>query len=215
MTIRDAINEMLAGLELGTDPAEVLAEHGFEDLSPDAVSSAMVHFAEQAPLATADALAPIVTRVSPVPFEDGDLAPAPEADAILDSGGDVFSLLSEVGLDTADPSTGLDAVETAVDEVPDTDAALEEAQELVDDGVDAAAETFGVGDDNGVEVPGLDEEVEDLLDTDAGELVDAAEDAVDGGFDALDTQSFTDLFDREAAGIDELEDTDPSDLDLE
>jgi hypothetical protein len=107
--MRDAIDAMIDALGVGADPSAVLAEHGYGDLPPDTFSSALVHFADRAPLDVADALAPIVTRVSPVPFEAEDLPPS-EADDLLDGGADVFDLLANVGLsdlddpEEADPS---------------------------------------------------------------------------------------------------------------
>jgi hypothetical protein len=95
VTLRDAIDAVLG--DLGTDPATVLDQHGFGDLPPDTLSSALVHFAERAPIDVADALAPTVTRLSPVPFELDDLHPS-DADGVLDDGGDVFNLLSQVSL---------------------------------------------------------------------------------------------------------------------
>ena len=97
MTIRDAIDAALSALDLDGDPAAVLADHGFGDLPPEAFSSALLHFAESAPLEVADSLSPIVARISPVPFEPDDLTPS-HADTVLADGGDVYSLLTEVGL---------------------------------------------------------------------------------------------------------------------
>jgi hypothetical protein len=96
VTLRDAINAVLDGRDLGTDPSTVLRQHGLDDLPAEAFSSALLHFAERAPMGVADALAPIVARISPVPFELDDLHPS-EADAVLDDGGDVFDLLTNVG----------------------------------------------------------------------------------------------------------------------
>lgn len=233
MTIRDAIDQMLADLELGADPAEVLAAHGFGDISSEALSSALLHFAERAPLAVADALAPIVTRISAVPFAEGDLPDVAGADAAL-AEGDVLALLSEIGLaDTtdegsdSDPGSGLDdegdAAAEALDQLADGIEPAPDALDQLADGIepatDAAESTFGIGDEG---LPGLDD-IDAELDEfdDAAALAEAAEAAVDDvldeGFDGLDTASFTDLFDQaaNAAGINELDDTDPSDLDFE
>lgn len=226
MPIGDAIQEMLAGLELGTDPAEVLAEHGFEDLSPEAFSSALVHFAESAPLEVADAIAPIVTRISDVPFEDGDLPPLPEADAILASGGDAFALLSEVGLaevETIDVNGLLDDPQAAVDEIADrltadgTDDASQDPAEDETGADDEADETFGQGDESSL--PDLDDIADEIAEEiasldDAGRLDEAADEVL-SALDGIDTQTFTETFDQEAAGIDNLDDTDPSDLDMD
>lgn len=105
MTLRDAIDGLLANPEPGVDPSATLAEAGFGDVSPELFGTALSHFADSAPLPAADALAPIVTRVGPVPFEDSDL---PDAD--IEPGLDPFDLFAEVNPDPAafvdlDPQT--------------------------------------------------------------------------------------------------------------
>lgn len=98
------IDAMLSAHGAGIDPATVLEQHGMGDLPPDALSSALLHFAERAPLDVADTLAPVVTRFSPVPFEPDDLPPSP-VDGVIGQGGDVFAALAEVDL-TAPPDLG-------------------------------------------------------------------------------------------------------------
>ncbi len=213
MTIRDAINE----IGLGADPAEALADHGFGDLSPDALSSALVHFVERAPMEMADALAPIVTRISPVPFAEGDLPPVPEADAIIDSGGDALALLNEVGLADPDPSGGIDEVSSLIDEAADGLDQVEQANDAAEEAEELVESTFGVG---GEEIAELIEtpEVEDLagaLDhVDDGTLdraAEAAEDAIAEELDGFDIESFTDVFDQNTG--DQALGTDPADFD--
>lgn len=97
VSFREMIDAMLSAHGAGIDPATVLEQHGMGDLPPDDLSSALLHFAERAPLDVADALAPVVTRFSPVPFEPDDLAPSP-VDDVIDQGGDVFAVLGEVDL---------------------------------------------------------------------------------------------------------------------
>ncbi len=208
---------------LGADPAEALADHGFGDLSPDALSSALVHFVERAPMEMADALAPIVTRVSPVPFTEGDLPPVPEADAIIDSGGDALALLNEVGLADPDPSGGIDEVSSLIDEAAEglgqveQVEQVEQAGDVADEAEELVESTFGVG---GEEIAELIEtpEVEDLagaLDQlDDGTLdraTEAAEDAIADELDGFDIGSFTDVFDQNTG--DQALGTDPADFD--
>ncbi|MDH4074777.1 MAG: hypothetical protein OEW29_02485 [Acidimicrobiia bacterium] len=103
MSFREMIDAMLSAHGAGIDPASVLEQHGMGDLPPDALSSALLHFAERAPLDVADALAPVVTRFSPVPFEPDDLPASPmdhAIDQVIDQGGDVFAVLAEVDLTT-------------------------------------------------------------------------------------------------------------------
>ncbi len=101
VSFREMIDAMLSAHGAGIDPATVLEQHGMGDLPPDALSSALLHFSERAPLDVADALAPVVTRFSPVPFGPDDLPPSP-VDDVIDQGGDVLDVLSEVDL-TAPP----------------------------------------------------------------------------------------------------------------
>ncbi len=91
------IDAMLSAHGAGIDPASVLEQHGMGDLPPDALSSALLHFSERAPLDVADALAPVVTRFSPVAFGPDDLSPSP-VDDVIDQGGDVLRVLAEVDL---------------------------------------------------------------------------------------------------------------------
>ncbi|MEZ5407564.1 MAG: hypothetical protein R2761_06030 [Acidimicrobiales bacterium] len=103
MSFREMIDAMLSAHGAGIDPATVLEQHGMGDLPPDALSSALLHFAERAPLDVADTLAPVVTRFSPVPFEPDDLPASPmdhAIDQVIDQGGDVFAVLAEVDLST-------------------------------------------------------------------------------------------------------------------
>jgi hypothetical protein len=226
--MRGAINEMLAGLGLGTDPAEVLADHGFGDVPPDAIAQALVHYAETADLELADALAPIVTRVSDVPFEEGDLPPV-ETDGPLPDSSDVFAMLSEVGLggrdlnalvdDEADPGD-FDDLEEAFDEISET----VDAEQLAgghDDDEGEADSTYGVGteaDEHEADEHEADEHDDEV---DLGQPIDelGEHDTMSDVGEALSGQlesTFGELLDHE----DEVEDfddddTDPSDLDLD
>ena len=146
MTIRDAIQDLLAGLGHDADPGEVLGQHGFDALPAEALSSALLHFAERAPMAIADVLAPVVTRISGVPFAEGDLPPSGEIDAILADGGNVFDLLTEIDVaeltyDNTDPSE-LDLVDH-LDDVTTADGS-DPSPESADYGEDS----FGTGDDS-------------------------------------------------------------------
>jgi hypothetical protein len=221
--MRGAFNEMLAGLGLGTDPAEVLADHGFGDVPPDAIASALVHFAETADLELADALAPIVTRISDVPFEDGDL-PAIDTDAPLPDSSDVFAMLSEIGLGGRDLAALVDE-ESDPGDFDDLDEVFDELSETIDD--DQLAEVGEVDDEStygaGNEV---EEQVEehDESDVDGSELGEAIDDLSGGGHETLSDvpelpqeieSAFGELIDHEDEIEDFDDDTDPSDLDLE
>ena len=206
MTYRDAIRALVAG----NGPNGALA--GFEDVSAEAFSSALLHFADRAPMPEADALAPILTRVSPIPFESGDLAPHPEADAILESGGDAFTLLSEVGL--ADPAAADANVVGVLERVEDADASDQAGDDVEEES------TFGIGDDD-QRVEDLEEGLEALEEAGDGifeEVLETAEDSLGVDLADIDTTTFTDLFDQasNAAGIEDLDPTsDPADLDFD
>jgi len=101
MNLRDMINGMLSGSEPGANLADTLAENGFEGIDSTELSEALVHYSDQSSLDAADALAPITTRVSSVPFEPSDLTDSeftasPQAEGVLDYGGDTFDLLADL-----------------------------------------------------------------------------------------------------------------------
>ena len=213
MTLRDAIN----GIGQGKSPADELADHGFGDLSPDALSSALVHFVERAPMEMADALAPIVTRVSPVPFNEGDLAPAPEADAIIESGGDALALLNEVGLADPDPGGEIDEVSSLIDEAAAGLGQIEEATDPVETAEELSESTFGVGGEDVAELidsPELEDLENAIGQVDGGAIAQAIEEAEDAfaeELDGFDAPSFTDAFTQNAS--DEALGADPADFD--
>ena len=210
MTYRDALQQVAQG----ADPADALAEFGLEDTSPDALSSALRHFAETSPIEIADLLSPFLARTSPVPFDVDDLEPLPEADAILADGGDITDLLTDIGLDP-----------TAIDVGATIDAAEEAVAEVTDDAAAAASDaddTFGIGEDlPGDQPPGDDAEAEalDVLEQ-IGRADDADErpatedrDEVDDVLDEVDTETFADLIDQidhigDAPDIDDLDGSD-------
>lgn len=135
MTIRTAIEQLLSGpLGFGdgsSDPAEALAEQGFGDVSGELFGTALEHFSDTAPLAQADALAPVVTRVSSVPYEAEDLAPlgGDGIDGEASESGDAFALFETVA-----PTVSAD-VDAA--DAPDIDN--------VDDAETDEASAFGSG----------------------------------------------------------------------
>ncbi len=203
VTLRDAIDGLLSNTDPGADPSAALAEAGFGDVSAELFGTALTHFADAAPLPTADALAPIVTRVGPVPFEESDL---PDAD--IEPGLDPFDLFAEVNPDpsafdgsapelpsTDDDPSDLD-VDTTVDEpalpsVDDgsqfgsgVDQAVEDAQEAADFDVDESADVASFGpdeefDDGFDELEGSDDLLDEGADLFSVEFDDAAEDGAD------------------------------------
>ncbi|MCP3992732.1 MAG: hypothetical protein GY724_26935 [Actinomycetia bacterium] len=225
MSIRDALEDLLAGRGHDVDPTAVLSEHGFDDLPAEALSSALLHFSERASLEVADSLSPFVTRLSDVPFEEGDLTPHPGADAILADGGSVFDLLNQIELADetydADPSQ-LD-IDHDLDRTVDDDAADAADDDTDHDlGVDDD-HTFGAGDDS----PDPDAELDDD-DTNAvfDEIIDDL-----GAIESTEANSSTidDLDDHTGVHVDDLDkllssvdpdssiddDGDPLDFDLD
>ena len=180
------IDAMLSARGAGIDPADVLEQHGMGDLPADAFSSALLHFAERAPLDVADALAPVVTRFSPVPFGPDDLDPSP-VDRVIDDGGDVFAALSGVDLEPADVLAnhlgddpgdhGLD--DSDGDTGPGIDDHQPELHDVYDDGPTPPGDGFGDGHDHGDGLDADDGDPDDLDDFDARSPLDDAIDDFD------------------------------------
>lgn len=241
MTLRETISSLLANSGEGSDPAAALAEAGYGDVDAGQFGTALVHFSDTASMPEADALAPIATRSSTIPFEESDL---PEAD--LDPDGDSFAMFASVDpdpsaypideptdADSGDPMLE-DSLEDSLDpagidgELPDGfdtdidgDAAPEapEAQApettetVIDDAPDAG---FGGGDDTEVAVdPVLSDAVE-------GDIAAIDDEPYDDGFEAafgdaamddpIDEEA--DLFSVDFTDGDDPE-ADPLDLDFE
>jgi len=98
MTIRDALHQLLAGMGAEADPAQVLADYGFDDISSEMFSTVLAHLSDRAPMELADSLSPVVTRVSEVPFEDHEMPPM--ADGMqLDSPEGMYDFLAEHSLE--------------------------------------------------------------------------------------------------------------------
>ncbi len=98
----------------------------------------------------ADTLSPVVSQLSPVPLEPGEVDGAEEIAAILDEGGDVFEVLDNAEFDT----TGLIA-SLADGELDDFDLGDVDFDEVAEQGLgqleelasDLDTPTFGEGDD--------------------------------------------------------------------
>jgi len=90
MSIRAVIRGLLAGDGELSDPAASLEEAGYDNIPAEAFGTALESFSDTATLDEADALAPLVTRTGPIPFEESDL---PEIDLDVDTG-DAFSLFA-------------------------------------------------------------------------------------------------------------------------
>ncbi len=160
VSLRTAIRDML----LGTDA------DGLVGVPADDVAQALTSYADTATLAEADALAPIVTRASHVPFDeavDGAIGePLDDVHAELVALGPIDTFDTVDTVDDVDPAAGFDEVSSVKDdltddrtadpadvEVPDVDPADAEAGKgeadgafrLDDDAADDAA-AFGTGD---------------------------------------------------------------------
>lgn len=212
VTLRDAIDGLLANPEPGVDPSAALAEAGFGDVSPELFGTALSHFADSAPLPAADALAPIVTRVGPVPFEDSDL---PDAD--LEPGLDPFDMFAEVN---PDPAAFVDAEPTTSD--LDADPSDLDVGSTVDtptmSEVDTASQ-FGSGVDETSTEPDDLQAFASSDDANPDMASFGPDDDFDDGFDAMERgdeidDEGSDLF---SVDFDDTEDdgADPLDLDFE
>ena len=209
MTIRAALEDLMAGRGQGLDPAAVLEGYGFDDLSPDALSTALGHFAESSPLDIADALAPIVSRLSDVPFAEGDLAPSAEAEAILGDGGGILDLLADLeipGSDDLNPDpTDFDAVE----DFTDTLDAVATGDGSLDDVADELGAGFGLGDDD---LEALADQL-DLSEVDDVEV--GVDDLPELDEPVFDESTASNLLGQLAEQVDLPEDLDPDDLDFD
>ena len=211
MTYRDALQQVAQG----TDPATAFADFELDGVSPDALSSALRHFAETSPLEVADLLSPFLARTSPVPFDADDLEPFPEADAVLADGGGISELLTEIGLDptTLDVGATIDAAEEALVEVAE-DLAVEDLAEE-DTAVETGDDTFGSGGEQADDADAI-EVLEQIGRVD--EEANPAIEEVDEGL-GVDTETFTELLDEfDRFGTpdsgEDLEDV-PDDFDME
>ncbi len=224
VTLRDAIDGLLANPDSGVDPSSALAEAGFDDVPADLFGTALSHFADAAPLATADALAPVVTRVGPVPFEAGDL---PETD--LDPQLDAFGMFAEVSPDPSafapsesetpqdhEPNAAVDAATAGIDHDP-SDLDIDGAQILADGPAADEGTHFGAGEE--VDDFTLDDEIDEF---DVPQMPEAAafnpEPEFDDGFDQLESgddllEEGGDLFSVDFE--DDADGADPLDLDFE
>ncbi len=184
MTLRETISSLLANSGEGSDPAAALAEAGFGDVDAGEFGTALVHFSDTASMPEADALAPIATRSSTIPFEESDL---PEAD--LDPNGDSFAMFQSVDPDpSAYPADDL--------EEPSHDA-----DPVLDESADPAAmdDDLPEGFDTNLDEPAAPAPTESADQTVTDEP--ATTEAADGGFgggDATDapietTPGYTDL----------------------
>lgn len=133
VTLRRAIRDLLTG---GGDAT------GLGDVPADEVAQALTSYADTASLAEADALAPIVTRASHVPFDedvDGDLG-APLLDVHAD-----LAALDPVDVDPdggIDPGQGIDDPASGNDRTsdePDRDADTDDVDDVDDVDDDAHA----------------------------------------------------------------------------
>ena len=168
MTLRAALHSMMSGPD--PEALATLDALGFDNLPADDLASALVHFAERCPLDLADLISPIATRLSAVPFVEGDLAAAPGVDSILAEGGDVYDLLGELERSMS-PADAVDPVELDLGEEP-----VPAAEEDTDFG-------FGQGDDSPTEIDELDfDEVASMTEYDDGYIeapADLEQDMVD------------------------------------
>lgn len=188
VTIRDAITGLLASSDKASDPTEALAEVGFSEISPDLFGTALGSFADTASLPVAEALAPIVTRVSAVPFEEGDLPETEFSAQDLDA----FSLFEAVHPDPgayigfADESAlagsadddqtqaGDDTAEFDTDTEASEDPGFDDLDQL-DQDADSAAEPEAQG--------SSEDDFDTKFDTGASPAIDEAVEVESSGYD--------------------------------
>lgn len=115
VTLRDTINGLLkaspglAGEEPRDDLRATLERDGFGDLPAEAFGTALVNYGDTASMDQADALAPVVTALSPVPDPTGHGSPDPDGgDGATVDAFDLFGLhqpvVDEPGPETDSPA---------------------------------------------------------------------------------------------------------------
>lgn len=203
MTIRETIDGLLASKteqeSFQNDRSAYLDDQGLGDVPTDLIDTAFVHYADTAPIEQADVLAPLVTRVGPVPYEETDLP-----DGITDELGegappDPWSMLTfdettpaidpETEIDPAD----LDDTESPIEDTPGTDtqdgADFGAGETSIADGFDSD----DLGDDPFYDEttgqagsPSLDDTIEHAVEeatTDYASDVEAFADSANDGYD--------------------------------
>ncbi len=232
MSIRDAIEQLLTGETRpegqGFGPAAVLAEHGYDDVPTELFGTALVHFSDTAPLAQADALAPVVTRVSPIPFENDDLPPLEGhemGEEILD-GSDPFALFESAPpvLKDLDDLGEMDLEPDEFDEPNNETNDAPKASDVPDQTDSGEASGFGSGTRNADvsdDDPSRDTNDEEYSDTDDASLLEELAPRFDptqhlGEIDDDIEVEGTDLFSVEFDESDQADhDADPDDLDFD
>ncbi|MEM8924554.1 MAG: hypothetical protein AAGD35_13715 [Actinomycetota bacterium] len=214
MTIREALEDLMAGR--GVDPAAVLDGYGFGDLPTDSLATALGHFADTAPIEVADALAPIVTRLSEVPFAEGDLPFSAEVDGLLGDGSGLLDALADLELPglaegSVDPSDfdvdGLTDVTDAADAVGlDADGGSLMGGLAQDIGA-----RFGLGDESPVEE--AEQAFDELTDADLDDVREQAEPYIDQVAEAA--PEVGGLLDDLVEQLDLPDEVDPGDLDFD
>jgi hypothetical protein len=133
VTLRNVFHALMSGTRTADEPigdavAGALEDAGMGEVSPEIVETALTHYADTAPLAEADLLAPLVTAVSHVPF-DPDIDDLPSSDAP----GDENALDVEFDDPVEDANTDSDAWDHDVDPMESLDNAEDDTPDQVDD----------------------------------------------------------------------------------
>ncbi len=234
MTIRDAIDQLLTGettdQAAAPDPATVMADNGYGDVPSELFGTALVHFSDTAPLAQADALAPVVTRVSPIPFEEADLAPLGDEgpDPDLD-GSDPYALFTSAAPQLADfddpgvdDAPGVEGQDVNMDddlEIDTQDVNMDDDPQIAETPEDLSDADFGSGTVKADLIDDLEDPAEETYSNDDAMLDDLAPrfDASSLPTEAQDTieEAGVDLFSVEFDEADEADEgIDPDDLDF-
>lgn len=146
VTLRNVFHALMSGTTAADEPigdavTGALEDAGMGDVSSEIVETALTHYADTAPLAEADVLAPLVTAVSHVPF-DPDVDDLPRTDAA----GEENSLDVEFDDPVEDAESGPDAWDHDVDPMEGLDTGEADTGEAdTPDKIDDAEQSVGQG----------------------------------------------------------------------
>lgn len=217
VTIRDTIDGLMATPSeqetFKNDRSAFLDEHDLSEVPEELIDTAFVHYADTTSIENADALAPLVTRVGPVPMEETDLP-----DGVTDELGDgdppdPWSMLTfDSATEPLDDAAELDPADLDDTSAPEAIAQTTADSDGPDFGAGEASIADGFADDDTGDDPFFDDNDDDFGAAAAVQETVELPDDFDTSYDQ-DVESFVDSM-TEGMGEDLAEEVDPGDLDF-
>jgi hypothetical protein len=218
VSIRDTIDGLLANESDQTafrnNRASFLEERELGDIPDELIDTAFVHYADTTSLDNADVLAPVVTRVGPVPLEETDLSDAVTNELGEGEAPDPWSMVefAETALpaeahDEADPAD----LDNTMDPEELTEVNFADGPQFGSGGSAMTGDDASSFDDDQSDDEPLDEDLTapGHMDSSLRTIEQAPEAPVDMAFDDVDDYNLSD-----SENVDE-DDIDPMDLDLD